>query len=216
MRNRIFVRKRDRLRARPLFRDESVISERLMRPGPITRISDWFVSFLSRFEDDDERELINTDPSESRRPVRTVVALTVFTVLFSVFGTPNKAALFFGSQATLLITIKAWFDWHRKNPPEQDSSSTWKGVRSALIHAAGAFTVGAVYMYALSSSIPVMASPSNWIEGLELLMVPSALAVLTYQRRTAWNHDDPEIGMIIGAVALVAYVAFMIARALFG
>jgi hypothetical protein len=129
MRNRIFVRPRDRLRARPLFRDESALSARLMRPSLPTRVSDRIVLFFSRFEDDKpERDLIKTDPSEGRSPIRTAIGAAFMIVAFSVAGNPKKAVLFFAAQAALLIGLKAWFDWHRRNPPLKDASSRMGGV----------------------------------------------------------------------------------------
>ena len=215
MRNRIFVRPRDRGRVRPLFKDESAFSARLMRPSLFTRLSDSVVLLFSRFIDDKPKpDLIKTDPSEWRSPIRAVIGSVVMIVAFSVVGNPEKAVLFFGAQAGLLIGLKAWFDWHRRNPPLRNASSTLSGVTGAVLHAAGAFIIGAAYIYAVSQSIPSMGVPRDWIHGMDMLILPSGLAVLTYQRRTAWDHDDPEIAVIIGGLALVAYVIVTIARAL--
>jgi len=216
MRSRIFVRPRDRGRVRPLFRDESAFSARLMRPGLFTRASDRIVLFFSRFIDDKPRpDLIKTDPSELRSPIRTVIAGVLMIVAFSIVGDPAKAVLFFGAQAGLLIGLKAWFDWHRRNPPLRNPPSTLNGVSGAILHAAGAFVAGAAYVYAVTQSVPSMGAPRDWIDGINHLMVPSSLAVLTYQRRTAWDHDDPEIAVIIGGVALIGYVMIKIARTFF-
>jgi hypothetical protein len=216
MRNRIFVRPRDRLRARPLFRDESALSARLMRPSLLTRASDRIVEFFSRFSADKPRpDLINTDPSQWRSPIRALLGTCFLVFVFSRVGNPENAVLFFGAQAGLLIGLKAWFDWHRKNPPLKNASSTLGGVGRALLHAAAAFIAGAAYIYAITQSIPSRGLPRDWIDGIDMLIIPSGLAILTYQRRTAWDHDDPEIGVLIGALALVAYVGLMLARAVF-
>jgi hypothetical protein len=202
---RLSRRERKKLHPRPLFAEDNPISARLMRPGILTRMSDKAVSFFSQFEDDEpEKPLVQTDPSEvSRSPIRQLFGIGMAVIAFAIVGRRSEAALFIGTQALMVIGVKAWFDWHRRNPPAKDAASTPRGVLSALIQATIAFAVGVFYLYVLGRSIPIFAADHDWFRTLEYLIVPSGLAVITYQRRTGWSHDDPERVVIIGAIAVV-------------
>ena len=199
--------RRKRTGARRLFADESSVSAGLMRPGLVTRISDKVVSLFARFEGDEPEPVINQDPAW-KSPVRMVLAWTTGTAAYMLVGRRDQALLFFGTQAALLIGAKAWFDWHKRNPPAKDAGSVPGGILRALLHAVGAFTVGLAYCYVLERSIPMLAENSNGLWGLEVLVVSSTLAVLAYQRRTGWKQDDPERLLIIGVVA-VAFAALV-------
>jgi hypothetical protein len=191
-----------------LFADESEVSARLMRPGLPTRISDKVVSLFARFAGDGpEPDVINQDPAW-KSPLRMVLAWTIGTGAYMLIGRRDQALLFFGAQAALLMGAKAWFDWHKRNPPAQDAGSVSGGIFRALLHAVGAFTVGLAYCYVLGRAIPMLVENSDGLWGLEQLLISSGLAVFTYQRRTGWKHDDPERLLIIGVVA-VAFAALV-------
>jgi len=213
MRRSLRQRRRDGLQHSPLFKDDGPISAGLMRPSWFTRMSDRTVSFLRRFESDEPEPVqVTTDPTESRRAVHVWAAFGFSALLFSVAGRIDQAPFYFGAQAAMMIGLKAWFTWHRRNPPIPNAGSTKRGVLSALAHAAGAFGVGLFFLYVLRRSFPDMMVGADWLHTLEILIFPPGLAVMTYQRRTAWHHDDPERMVIIGAVTAVFVAALFVLR----
>jgi hypothetical protein len=213
MRRSLRQRRRDVVRQTPLFKDDGPISAGLMRPGWFTRISDRAVSFFARFESDEPEPVeVTTDPTASRTAVHIWAGFGFSALLLSVAGRIDQAPLYFGAQATMMIGLKAWFGWHRRNPPIRNAGSTKRGVLSALAHAAGAFGAGLFFLYVLRRSFPDMMLGSDWLHVLELLILPPGLAVMTYQRRTAWDHDDPERMVIIGAVTAVFVAVLFVLR----
>jgi hypothetical protein len=155
---------------------------------------------------------VTTDPTESRTAVHVWAAFGLSALLFSVAGRIDQAPFYFGAQAAMMIGLKVWFTWHRRNPPIPNAGSTKRGVLSALAHAAGAFGVGLFFLYVLRRSFPDMMVGADWLHTLEILIFPPGLAVMTYQRRTAWHHDDPERMVIIGAVTAVFVAALFVLR----
>jgi hypothetical protein len=212
MRSSWRVRRSGRNPLRPLFREDRPVAVRLMSPGFFTRTSDRAVSFLSRFQNDTPKQpFIQVDLSE-RSPMRTAVAFAVPAVVLSTIGQTTEAPLFFGTQAAVMIGLKAWFGWHRRNPPARDAGSTRRGVLSALAHATGAFAVGLFAVYTMRRAIPFLVEESDWLINLEHLMLATGLGVITYQRRTGWNEDDPERHLIIGAIAVAVGVFALVIR----
>ena len=210
---KLTTRERRERGLRPVFTDGSAIGNGLIRPSLATRITDRVFSFFSRFEKDEpEKPVITSAPSEQRGPIRMAIGFGIATLAFILMGDRSQAWLFIGTQALILFGLQAWFTWHRKHPPAKDAGSTRQGIASALIHAAGAFGAGIFFLYVVRRSFPDLFTQPDWINSLELLFFPAGLGVLTYQRRTAWEHDDPEMGIIIVAIAIVIYIGLRIAR----
>jgi hypothetical protein len=210
MRNRLTKRERRERQINPLFTDDRPVAARLMRPGPLTRLADRVVDYTSRFEADvPERPFILADPSESQSPRRLLLGFGIATVAYSILGVREHAALFFGTQALMLVGLKKWFDWHRAHPPASTPGSTRGRIVSALMHAAGAFAVGIFYLYVLDRAIPTLGREGDWLTHLSGRMLPPGLAVITYQRRAGWVHDDPE-RMIIIVVVTAAFAGLSV------
>jgi hypothetical protein len=187
-----------------------------MRPGLFTRMSDRAVTFFSRFEGDGpEPRIVLSELSAKKSAIGIATFFGLSAIFFSVAGRLDQAPLFFGTQAAVMVGVKAWFGWHRRNPPLRNAGSSWRGVLGALGHAAGAFCVGLFILYVLRRAIPVFAEGSVWLEMLKVLAIASGLAVFTYQRRTGWRHDDPERSLIIVPIAMLFAAADAIFRFLF-
>ena len=180
-----------------LFVDGSRVSERLIRPGLLTRFTDRVVSLFGNGHAV-ETPLVLARMADHRPVGKVALFFAACTLLFPFFGRLSETKLFFGTQALMVIGLRTWDEWHEAHPPEKDADSTLRGVSRAAGHAAMAFCAFLFFFYAMKRSVGFGADYD-----LMALWGASGAAVLMYQRRTGWKHDDPERGIVVATVAIV-------------